>query len=522
MLAFSIFLLIAWLAWLTVRQNKVLDRLSKLERRALAPEPEARPVEAPLKSPEAIPERAAAPKTMLQAPEVDPVTDAAFAPAPPRELWRAARTGPEPREQIAAWLSENGLAWIGGAVLALGGLFMVAYAAQRGFFTPAMRIAGAVATGFVLLAVSEWLKRQADREQRGHRLAAAAAAGAGAATLYAAAWASYWLYDFISIGAAAGFLGLISLALLALAVRHGEPLAILAVGGALLAPAITGPQHWDAPALTAYLALVVVIGYVTAGARRWGQAGMTTLAGAALWAAAGFAAEGYVRVVALAVGPVALSIAALEWRRRRAPDERAALDNSFTLMPGVAIGVAAALAAGLWTVQLKGFDLGAATVGSGALLALAAFAVLRRLVPSVLQLAVYASAALVVVSFPRATLNPELEIWSGVLALAAAPAGYGRRSADVTSASASMPPAARWPPWSSRWRSRVRSPWRRLGRRRAWGRWRWASARSCSRIAPRTGRPAFRWRSGSGARARRCSWRSSSRAIRRPWRWWPP
>jgi uncharacterized membrane protein len=429
MLALSIFLLIAWVAWLTIRQNELSDRLGKLERRASAPEPEQRTVEDRLESEGVIPARAAAPQTLQKPaplpvpapPEAETVTEAAFTRQPEPE--RPARTGPEPREQIAAWLSENGLAWMGGAVLALGGLFLVAYAAQRGFFTPAMRIAGAIAVGFVLVAVSEWLKRQADREAGGHRLAAAAAAGAGAATLYAAAWASYWLYDFIAIGAAGGFLGLISLGLLALSVRHGEPLAILAVGGALMAPAMTGPQHWDAPALTGYLALVVVIGYATAGARRWGQAGLTTLVGAALWAGAGFAAEGYVRVAALAVGPVALSIAALEWRRRRAPDEDAALTGSFTLMPTLAIGVAALLMAGLWLVRLHGYELAAATVGSGVLLALAAYAVLRRLAPSILQLGVYASAALVVVSFPAATLNPELEIWSGVLALAAAACG---------------------------------------------------------------------------------------------------
>lgn len=43
--------------------------------------------------------------------------------------------GPPPREVIHAWLEENGLAWAGGGALALGGLFLVTYAAQRGVFT---------------------------------------------------------------------------------------------------------------------------------------------------------------------------------------------------------------------------------------------------------------------------------------------------------------------------------------------------------------------------------------------------
>ena len=229
--------LIVWLGWLTLRQNDLSERLGKLERKpSQAPDAAPQPLESWLES-------EGAPRTVV--PEVSPLVAAAAAEAAPipqaafePPSARPARTGPDPREQVAAWLSENGLAWMGGGVLALGGLFLVAYAAQRGFFTPAMRIAGAIVVGFVLLAVSEWLKRQADRYASGHRLAAAAAAGAGAATLYAAAWASYWLYDFIGLGLAGGLLGLISFGLLALSFRHGEPLAILAVGGALMAPAI--------------------------------------------------------------------------------------------------------------------------------------------------------------------------------------------------------------------------------------------------------------------------------------------
>jgi len=425
MTAVAIFALLAWVAWLTIQQNELRDRLGRLERRP-AREPEPANVEARLEAEGAISSRATAaeatavPRTVRRAPPSELVVEAA---PPPPESPRP--KGPDPREQMAAWLSENGLAWMGGAVLAFGGLFLVAYAAQRGFFTPAMRIGAAVALGVVLVGVSEGLKRLADRGPAGNRLAAAVAAGAGAATLYAAAWASYWLYDFIGLGVAGGLLGLISLGLLALSVRHGEPLAILAVGGALMAPAITGPQHWDAPALTGYLALVVLIGYATAGARRWGQAGMTTLLGAVLWAGAGYVAHGYVRVAALAIAPVALSVLAVEWRRRRAPGEEGALDTGFGMMPTAAVAAAAVLMAGLWLYPFKlvGAELAAATLGSGLLLALAAYAMLRRLVPSILQLGVYASATLV--SFAFSPMNPstELELWGGLLAAATAASG---------------------------------------------------------------------------------------------------
>jgi uncharacterized membrane protein len=419
---------LAWLAWLTLRQNDLRDRLARLERKpASAADAPPRAVVAQLATEPAVASRPAAaevsapPKAVRRASKPELVVEV-VGESPPQQR---RPKGPAPREQIAAWLSENGLAWMGGAVLAFGGLFLVSYAAQKGFFTPAMRIAGAVALGAALIGVSEWLKRVADRDAAGNRLAAAVAAGAGAATLYAAAWAAYWLYDFVGLGATGGLLGVISLGLLALSLRHGEPLAILAVGGALMAPVITGPQHWDAPALTGYLAVVVLIGYAISGLRRWGQAGITTLLGAVLWAAAGYAAQGYVRVAALAVAPAALSILALEWRRRRAPDEPAALTDSFTLMPNLALAAAAVLMAGLWVYpfNLDGADLAAATIGSGLVLALAAYAALRRLVPPILQLGVYASAALAAFAFARLNPSGQLEFWGGVLVAATAACG---------------------------------------------------------------------------------------------------
>src|SRR5262249_20021886 len=157
--------------------------------------------------------------------------------------------------------------------------------------------------------------------------------------LYGAVWASYWLYSFIDLQAAGWLMGAISLGLMGLALRHGEPLAMLAVGGAMLAPAITGPQHWSAPALTAYLLVMIITVYAVAGCRRWGPAGLTALAAAALWGAAGIPAEGYDRTAALAIGPVLLSIAVVEWRRRRGDAVEAA--DAFGRLVAASLGAAA-------------------------------------------------------------------------------------------------------------------------------------------------------------------------------------
>lgn len=424
--------LLAWAGFLHIRLADVRQRMQGLERRVAELRDQAQETVVPRPTSDAAtpaPTRAAKPEQVLE-PEVyalhlaplaeraDPPGVAApepivIAPPPPREP-----SGPPPREVIRAWLEENGLAWAGGAALALGGLFLVTYAAQRGLFTPPLRIAAAVVTGFVLLGASEWLKRRS-----GHSLAAAVAAGAGAATLYGAAWASYWLYAFVGLPVAGGLMAAISVGLLGLAFRHGEPLAILAILGGFLAPAVTGPEHWTAPALTGYLALITVTGYAVAGVRRWGLAGLATLAGAFAWAFAGFAAQGYARVAALALAPLVLSAAAVEWRRRKDEAATDASGRAFDLMPVAALVAAAVSLAILWPTDARPAFL-PAVIGAGLLAVLAAAAARRRLIPPLLQMLGYVPALgfLVVTGAgqPDAALH---EAWGAALVVAVAGAG---------------------------------------------------------------------------------------------------
>jgi uncharacterized membrane protein len=411
--------LLAWATFLTLRVSDLKERTHGLERRLLDLKEQlergaaSQPVATAKPEPEAVVRtRPAAGRIVRPEPvRMEAAPSAMTAPTPRKP------TGPPLRDVIRAWLEENGLAWAGGGALALGGLFLVTYAAQRGLFTPPLRITAAVVTGLALLGASEWLRRRSD-----HPSAAALAAGAGAATLYGAAWASYWLYAFIGLAAAGGLLAAISIGLLALAFRHGEALAILAILGGFLAPAITGPANWTAPALTAYLALIAVTGYAVAGFRRWGGAGMTTLAGAFGWAAAGFAAEGYVRVAALALTPVALSGLAMEWRRRQgeAPTAGAGV---FGGLPTAAVAAAAILVTALWATPARGgFEPAAAAAAVLAVLA----AVLARLglVPPLLQIAAYTPALGFLVVYAAPGPDPAArEAWGATLIVALAGAG---------------------------------------------------------------------------------------------------
>lgn len=310
--------------------------------------------------------------------EPEPETVASFTPPVRRE-------GPN----LAAWLSENGLAWLGGGALALGGIFLVTYAAQRGVFTPLLRIWAAVAAGAMMLGASEWIRRAEFKAGRPRALTAAVAAGAGAATLYGAIWAAERLYHFIGLETAAPLLGAVSAGLLALAWLHGAPLALLAIAFAYLAPAITGQSAWGQGPLTFYLGLIMATGYAAAAVRRWALVGLATGLGAALWILPDFTAWGGTKAAVLTVGPPLLALAVGEWRRRR----DGAQDEQLSMMVVVALVLASVIAPSFWmSLALGGKIFATMPVGvSLALVTIGGLAVVRRQAPALVQIAPYAS-----------------------------------------------------------------------------------------------------------------------------------
>ncbi len=235
----------------------------------------------------------------------------------PRE-WIAPPTPKPAGPSIADWLSEKGLAWIGGGALALGGLMLVAYAAQRGIFTPALRVVATGVLGLAAVAAGEALRRGLVIKGSPNLLVAALVTAAGAAMLYAASWAAYSLYSFIPLETAAALLAVISLGLLALSLLHGEALGMLAVAAAYLVPVVSGDAHWADGPLDAYILLILVTGFASTGLRGWGWVGALTLAGAWTWGLSRdvrpFDAPG---VSLLAVVAAVLALAAAVVARRR-------------------------------------------------------------------------------------------------------------------------------------------------------------------------------------------------------------
>lgn len=271
---------------------------------------------------------------------------------------------------LSTWLAENGLAWLGGGGLALGGLLLVVYAARQGVFTPPLRIGAAVILGGLMIAASEWILRQKRAPGGRHLLAAAVAAGAGAVTLYGAVCAAYILYSLIPFPVAALLTAAISVGLLGLSLRHGEPLALLALFGAVITPWVTGMDAWSPAVLYAYALLIGVTGFVLSATRLWGRAGFITVAGLLLWSLAPKFDGGSALLVLAAAGPVL----AVLWRRRSGVDDPAGLPlKTFLAQPAVALILTSLVSVHLWLVAPDGsLGLAEAALVAGALVALGA------------------------------------------------------------------------------------------------------------------------------------------------------
>lgn len=368
-----IFGLAIWVWWQGRRIGDLKLRIAELEKRTApaAPPPAPAPVRTPIVTSEPPPAPVAA-----NAPEPEPLLlDQPLPPDEPLLLDRPvppdepllldtplppvsndeapAWTPPLPRQRqpgrrFEKWFAENGLAWIGGGALALGAISLVAIASQQSWFTTQVRLGLALVLGTVLIGVSEWARRIGRTQPPGHPLVAALLAGAGAATFYAVAWASHGLYHFVDWPAAAALLTLCALVLLALSFLHGQPLGVLAIIAALLAPAFASATIWPSAALSLYVCGVGVAGFALGWLRRWAWATAITMLGLYFWFAAAIAADDVWRALAV-LSFATLGGLATQQRPPLADDaaNRLSWERTHALMPTIAVCISSSLL--IWT-----------------------------------------------------------------------------------------------------------------------------------------------------------------------------
>ncbi len=356
-----IFGLIIWLGRQTLRIDQLTRKLAKLETRlasmpaepsptppiwvpATVPQEEPLLLDSPLPQASNDDEPFAPAAALRQTPRPEPTRD-----APPLS---AAKPEPPRARPFESWLAENGLAWLGGAALALGGIYLVSLASERNWITAPVRLGLALLLGAGLIGLSQHLRRSSVRRPPGHPLVAALCAGAGAAAFYATAWAAHGLYNYISWPVAAALLTFCAALLVALSFLHGQALGALAIAAALIAPPLTGLSAWPEAALTLYVCGVSAAGFTLAIARRWAWSAAAALAGLYFWFAAAIAADEVWRALIFvsfaSVGGVLLaareqeSAAPPDWERARALGPVIALCMSSVLLLWTWFAIAAA------------------------------------------------------------------------------------------------------------------------------------------------------------------------------------
>src|SRR5690606_35208641 len=147
--------------------------------------------------------------------------------------------------------SEDVLGKAGIALLLVGVLFLLRYGIERGWLTPAVRVAGAGVVAAVLLGLGQRLRER--RHTLGRLLT-----GGGIAAFYGTLWTASLLYPLLPVPVA--FVGLAAVAALALVLALRErdaALSVVGTLGGLLTPLLLYRDPGQMGALVAYTALVL-------------------------------------------------------------------------------------------------------------------------------------------------------------------------------------------------------------------------------------------------------------------------
>ncbi len=305
------------------------SRLARLEIRGAAPAATA------ADSPQAATETPAAPAESPATPPGEPGPTLSTA-AVPRAGTPGASAGttvePPGRKDFEETFATRWSVWIGGVALGLGGLLLVGYSIQEGYFGPAARIALGAVFAASLVGAGEWLRRR----EVALGIAGIPAAhipgivtAAGTAAAFGTVYAAYALHGFIGPAPAFLLLGAVALATMVAAALHGPALAALGLLAAFASPLLVStadPSPWTLPP---YLAVVAAAAYGLARLRLWRWLALAAAIGAGAWAVlmglagASFALAAAVHVLvqtALAAGFVAYD------PNRGVPDEEARPD----------------------------------------------------------------------------------------------------------------------------------------------------------------------------------------------------
>ncbi|WGL16471.1 DUF2339 domain-containing protein [Microbulbifer bruguierae] len=201
--------------------------------------------------------------------------DLAAAKAPP-----AAKTaGGAGAGRFWSRVQDNWMVWLGGACVALAGIFLARYGIEQGLLGPRVRVAMGLVLAGTLYAASEWLRRTSGATHPTF----AALAGGGAITAFAAILSAVHLYSLFAPGLAFALLALVAVVTMWMARLHGPVLAAIGMLGAYSVPALVATDSGNVLGAMVYALIITtsVLLLLRHVYRSWLWIGL--LAGALAW-----------------------------------------------------------------------------------------------------------------------------------------------------------------------------------------------------------------------------------------------
>src|SRR5262245_28776223 len=205
------------------------------------------------------------------------VTPEAPAPEPPGEPVVAASvadaggsipTEPTPRGgrgDRERTIATQWTVWIGGVALAMGGLLIVKFSIEAGFFGPAFRLIMGAAFSVAVAAASEIIRRRDLRLSVGKTFTdqiPAVLAGVSVLSAFGVAYAAHAVYGMIGPGPAFAAMGAIGLSALAASLLHGPRFGLFGLVGSYVSPVLISGIEPNYAALSIFMAIVTTVAFL--------------------------------------------------------------------------------------------------------------------------------------------------------------------------------------------------------------------------------------------------------------------
>ncbi len=164
-------------------------------------------------------------------------------------------TSPKHNISLEEQFGKNLPVWGGGIALALATFFLVKYSIDNNLLSPIVRIVMGFMFCLGLLYSAKHIQ-QKENFANGQRIAQSLA-GAGIIGLYGVIFAAAKLYHMIPILLAFAGMSSVTAIALVLSLRHGMPIAVMALGGGFLTPVFLGGNGHSTALLFGYLFLII-------------------------------------------------------------------------------------------------------------------------------------------------------------------------------------------------------------------------------------------------------------------------